>query len=361
MSKPPTRLAVFSLVEWSFVTVRDWASAAGHEIALVVTQPASAFAPGVQYSTAATPDAVVMVVPRVSACEAALADLGVDLAIVFTFGRVPESVASLPRCGTVNIHPSLLPAYRGANGYRALYDGAPRIGATLHHLTPEFDAGPILAQASEATPEDVDPSTALEALQRSATAALSAGVPRALAGERGEDQDISQATGAPKFSEAETTLDIASSIHAFQCQLSALILAGIQPSVMLEGESQPLRAARRLHGVSAETPGVLSSTSASSRSEVLTSRPPPDTAAPSGSARLHSPFAQAMLPRWRSTGTTRCASSRLTQFARCPIATTRSCLWPHYARGSVSPERGLRSRRFRVASFVRVRCSARPR
>lgn len=48
----------------------------------------------------------------------------------------------------VNIHPSLLPAYRGLDTHaRALAAGETRHGCTVHIVTPELDAGPIVAQA----------------------------------------------------------------------------------------------------------------------------------------------------------------------------------------------------------------------
>lgn len=48
----------------------------------------------------------------------------------------------------VNIHPSLLPAYRGLDTHaRALADGATEHGASVHWVTPELDAGPVIAQA----------------------------------------------------------------------------------------------------------------------------------------------------------------------------------------------------------------------
>lgn len=48
----------------------------------------------------------------------------------------------------LNIHPSLLPAYRGLDTHaRALADGAHTHGATVHVVTPALDDGPILAQA----------------------------------------------------------------------------------------------------------------------------------------------------------------------------------------------------------------------
>lgn len=48
----------------------------------------------------------------------------------------------------INIHPSLLPAYKGLHTHeRALADGAVSHGCTVHLVTPELDAGPILLQA----------------------------------------------------------------------------------------------------------------------------------------------------------------------------------------------------------------------
>ena len=258
-----SRLAVFSVVPWAFATVRDWAAREGHEIAILVTLSANngASAPGGGVCTMAGPDTVVMVVPRVETCEEAVRALHVDLGIVFTFRRVPEAVAALPRHGTVNLHPSLLPAYRGMNGLRSLFEGEPRLGATLHHLTPDFDAGPILAQVSEPTPEDPQPATALETLKGVAAAALDAGVPRALAGERGEDQDGSAASSAPSFTEEDSVLDLGVTAHLFQCRFSALSIDGRQPRVTLEGTQQPLRAVRRLPGLSASGPGVVKTAS----------------------------------------------------------------------------------------------------
>lgn len=49
----------------------------------------------------------------------------------------------------INIHPSLLPAYRGLDTHaRALADGVRIAGCTVHHVRAEVDAGPIIAQAA---------------------------------------------------------------------------------------------------------------------------------------------------------------------------------------------------------------------
>ena len=48
----------------------------------------------------------------------------------------------------INIHPSLLPAYKGLHTHeRALADGAKIHGCTVHHVTAELDAGPTILQA----------------------------------------------------------------------------------------------------------------------------------------------------------------------------------------------------------------------
>jgi phosphoribosylglycinamide formyltransferase-1 len=49
----------------------------------------------------------------------------------------------------INIHPALLPAFRGLDTHaRALAAGATTHGATVHFVVPEMDAGPIIAQAA---------------------------------------------------------------------------------------------------------------------------------------------------------------------------------------------------------------------
>lgn len=49
----------------------------------------------------------------------------------------------------INIHPALLPAYRGLNTHeRALADGVKIHGCTVHYVAPEMDEGPIIAQAA---------------------------------------------------------------------------------------------------------------------------------------------------------------------------------------------------------------------
>lgn len=67
----------------------------------------------------------------------------------------------------INIHPSLLPAYRGLDTHaRALADGATEHGCTVHFVTPGLDEGPIILQARcPVQPDDTPDSLAARVLE----------------------------------------------------------------------------------------------------------------------------------------------------------------------------------------------------
>lgn len=68
----------------------------------------------------------------------------------------------------VNIHPALLPAFTGLNTHaRAIEAGVRLHGATVHFVTPELDAGPIIAQAAvPVMPDDTEEALAARVLQQ---------------------------------------------------------------------------------------------------------------------------------------------------------------------------------------------------
>lgn len=250
------RLALFTLLRSSWVTVRDWAEQAGYELVLLVTIDDGRAPAGILHAYRGASRTSLLAVPSVADCALPLASFEVDLGIAFGFRIIPPEVAQVPRHGCVNLHPSLLPHNRGVNGYRSLYDADPEIGATLHWLTDAIDRGGILAQAQEPTPLDIDPDTAREARRRVAAAVLELGIPRALADEPGEAQDADGRLARP-FTEEETVLGLELTAHEFQCRMSALMLAGLQPWLALGTERLPLRSASRLPGVSAQAQGAV--------------------------------------------------------------------------------------------------------
>lgn len=77
-----------------------------------------------------------------------LRELRPDLGIVVAFRMLPEVVWDLPRLGTINLHGSLLPRYRGAAPIHwAIIRGETETGVTTFRLRHELDTGDILLQA----------------------------------------------------------------------------------------------------------------------------------------------------------------------------------------------------------------------
>ncbi len=80
-----------------------------------------------------------------------------DLFIVASYGKIiPESILTLPKKGTLNVHPSLLPLYRGPSPIESvLLDGHITTGVTIIKLDNEMDHGPVLTQTAFVIPEDI--------------------------------------------------------------------------------------------------------------------------------------------------------------------------------------------------------------
>jgi phosphoribosylglycinamide formyltransferase-1 len=86
----------------------------------------------------------------------ALRERGVELVCLAGFMRLlgPAFLDVYPNA-VLNIHPSLLPAFPGVNAQRqALEHGVKITGATVHIVTPELDAGPIVAQQAVPVRDD---------------------------------------------------------------------------------------------------------------------------------------------------------------------------------------------------------------
>ncbi len=81
-------------------------------------------------------------------------ELGLDCAVVAAYGLLlPRAVLDAPRLGCVNLHPSLLPRWRGAAPVaRAILAGDERTGMTVMRMDEGLDTGPVLAQRSVPTP-----------------------------------------------------------------------------------------------------------------------------------------------------------------------------------------------------------------
>ena len=94
-----------------------------------------------------------------SALDQGLRDKGTEIIALAGFMRVlTAGFVSRWEGRILNIHPSLLPAYKGLHTHeRALADGAKRHGCTVHLVTAELDGGPILLQSELAVLDNDTP------------------------------------------------------------------------------------------------------------------------------------------------------------------------------------------------------------
>jgi methionyl-tRNA formyltransferase len=140
--------------------------AAGHEVALVVTQPDRAAGRGMQVQVGAVHEAAVRLGLEVVQPEkirnndefrARLEAIRPDAILVVAYGRIiPDWMLELPRFGCINLHGSLLPKYRGAAPIQwAVAEGERETGVTTMRLNAGLDTGPmLLAQVVPIAPEE---------------------------------------------------------------------------------------------------------------------------------------------------------------------------------------------------------------
>ena len=71
-----------------------------------------------------------------------------DIIIVGTWAeKINSDIFNMPKIASINVHPSLLPKYRGPNPYlQTIWNGETYSGVTFHIITDKLDAGPILIQ-----------------------------------------------------------------------------------------------------------------------------------------------------------------------------------------------------------------------
>lgn len=77
-----------------------------------------------------------------------LSTFNFQLSIVVAYGKIlPEQLIKMPKLGTINIHYSLLPKYRGASPLeQALLNGDTKTGVSIQQMEYKLDSGPIIAE-----------------------------------------------------------------------------------------------------------------------------------------------------------------------------------------------------------------------
>ncbi|KAL8117915.1 uncharacterized protein LOC141723371 [Apium graveolens] len=144
-----------------------------------------------------------------------------ELCITAAYGNIlPSKFLKIPSLGTVNIHPSMLPLYRGAAPVqRALQDGAKETGVSIAFTVRALDAGPVISCERMEVDEHIKAPELLELLFNQGSELLIRELPSIFNGSamvNAKPQDDSKATLAPKITPEESWLsfdEAASALH----------------------------------------------------------------------------------------------------------------------------------------------------
>ncbi len=193
--------------------------AAGHDVALVVTQPDRPAGRGQRLAAPPVADLArrdglplwQTAGLRGGDAEMRLRQARADVMVLAAFAAlVPRNLFLLSPAGVLNVHPSLLPRWRGASPIQAaLLAGEPETGVSIIRLVEALDAGPILAQRRMAISSD-DDYLSLEARLSALGAALLLDVLADL--ERGtvvvaREQNDAEATSCRKIERDDARID----------------------------------------------------------------------------------------------------------------------------------------------------------
>lgn len=141
----------------------------------------------------------------------ALSSYDCDLFIVAAYGKIiPKEILEMPTYGVLNIHPSLLPKFRGPSPIEsAILSNDDHTGVTIMKLDEELDHGDIVAQEEYHTP--VWPpkgSTLTKALAHQGGVLLSKTIPEWLSTQSAQAQDHTQATFTKKIMKEDGRIDL---------------------------------------------------------------------------------------------------------------------------------------------------------
>ncbi len=135
-----------------------------------------------------------------------------QLGILAAFGKlVPQSAIDAIPAGIINIHPSLLPKYRGTTPIETpLLNGDTKTGVSVMRLVKEMDAGPLLAQSEVEITPDTTKQSLYEELSQAGTKLLLQVLPGALAKNAPETaQNEAQASFTAKLDKSMSELKFA--------------------------------------------------------------------------------------------------------------------------------------------------------
>jgi len=189
---------------------------AGHEVALVLTQPDRASGRGMKLTATAVSKLAADIGLRVEkpvtlkteTARSQIAEVNADVMVVAAYGLLlPQLILDLPKYGCINIHGSLLPRWRGAAPVqRAIEAGDARTGICIMQMDAGLDTGPVLQERKIDIAAD-ETSASLVAKLAAIGAESIVEVLADVANITPRPQDATGITYASKISKSESSID----------------------------------------------------------------------------------------------------------------------------------------------------------
>lgn len=240
----------------------------GHDVCGVFTQPDKPknrghklmFSPVKEYSLTKNLEVFQPLKMRDGEALGIVERLAPELIVVAAYGKIlPEEILNAPKYGSINVHSSLLPKYRGAAPINwAILDGETETGVSIMYMAKELDAGDVILQ--KRTPigaeEDAQELTArlaelgAEALSETVTALADGTAART-------PQDESCQTYASMLSKAMSPVDWTRSAHEISCQVRGLIPWPCATTDVISGEVIKLYVVSETGEATSAHPGVI--------------------------------------------------------------------------------------------------------
>ena len=181
-----------------------------------------------------------------------------DMIVVAAYGKIfPESLLQIPQYGCINVHGSLLPAYRGAAPVqRCIINGETKTGVTIMRMDVGCDTGDMIAKTETDVPDDMNCGQLFEVMGQIGSDLLLDTIPAIFDGTaKYEKQDEDKATYSPKIEKSELMLDFnrpAKQLHDLIRGVYPLLVCGcyqnsqkgrkglrIAKTEVCEGEGEP--------------------------------------------------------------------------------------------------------------------------
>ena len=224
-----------------------------------------------------------------------LRSLKPELSVVAAYGQIlPQEALQVPALGSINVHASLLPRYRGAAPINwAILNGESETGVTIMHMAKKLDAGDIIAVRRTPIDPNEDAEMLFARLAELGAQLLSETIPLIESGAATRTpQDETQSTYAPMLSRALSPIDWKKPSRVILDQIRGLVPWPVA-STVLDGktlkiyQAQPCKATSELPGMMRAVKGGIEAACGDGQSILITFLQPEGGKRMSASAYLN--------------------------------------------------------------------------